>query len=252
MRRVSPASILATAASGLLFAGCSTESTPTSLKQIDPVARFSIGPSATSAPEPGRIKICKNAASNVSGTFTVSSTPANGGSATVLSPTTVAPGSCTIVAEDFDGADVGSYNTPTETSAGFVSVTAKFVSRSASGVNTTSDIAYTPGQALFLNQFHGYTLTYVNHVDAPPGAKCPKEDSRQGSEKGQRSAEGKNKKQNHDDDDASSCCSEQGKRSSEQGKRSSEKWGDEKQKRDDDDASDCCSGAERCRSDRDK
>ncbi|HYN10936.1 MAG TPA: hypothetical protein VES67_26370, partial [Vicinamibacterales bacterium] len=123
-----------------------------------------VGDTTTSTPAFSRLKVCK--VGNVSGTFTVSAAPAGGGSPTVLSPITVAAGQCRIVAEDFDTATgVGGNITVTETSAGLQSISAQRIDAPA---GTISSFTFTNGQTLFLNSFHGYTITFTNNVPPPP------------------------------------------------------------------------------------
>jgi hypothetical protein len=120
------------------------------------------GDVTASTVELGRLKICKEG--NVSGTFTVTATPANGGTPSVSSPITVPAGTCRIAAEDFDmGATVGASITVTETSAGLQSISGQ---RSDAGV--VSSFSYTNGASLFLNNFHGFTITFTNNVTVPP------------------------------------------------------------------------------------
>ena len=119
------------------------------------------GDSTSTAPEVTRVKICKEG--NVAGTFTVTATPVNGGSASILTPITVQPGTCRVAAEDADDTGVGSNITVTETSEGLQSISA--VQTTASG---TGPFTYNNGDVLFLNSFHGYVITFTNHVDTPP------------------------------------------------------------------------------------
>ncbi|MEO5825717.1 MAG: hypothetical protein ABIR59_07510, partial [Gemmatimonadales bacterium] len=58
----------------------------------------------------------------------------------------------------------GSAVTTTETSAGMVSVSAQRVDANNS---TPINEPFTNGGSLFVNAFHGFTITYVNVVDVP-------------------------------------------------------------------------------------
>src|SRR5258707_13880664 len=85
-----------------------------------------VGETPTNTPQTTLVKICK--LGNVSGTFTVSASPVSGGTASVLSPITVASGTCEIAAIDTDAvSDVGSNGTVNETSAGLQIVSAAFI-----------------------------------------------------------------------------------------------------------------------------
>lgn len=149
------------AAGSLLMAFCSQSSMPTSpAPGVSPSARAlaAVGDTTTSTPVASMVKICK--LGNVSGTFTVSATPINGGSATVLSPITVSTGTCRIAAIDTDGSGVGSNIFVTETSAGLQSVSA---------VELSGPVPFVNGQTpLVTNSFHGYTVTFTNNVPPPP------------------------------------------------------------------------------------
>jgi hypothetical protein len=124
------------------------------------------GDVTASTVELGRLKICK--AGNVSGTFTVTATPVSGGTPTVSSPITVAAGSCRTAAEDFDtGTGVGANITVTETSSGLQSIAAQ---RNDAGV--ISSFSYTNGGTVFLNNFHGYTITFTNNVTQTGTTGC--------------------------------------------------------------------------------
>src|SRR5258708_6163199 len=152
----------AVAGASLLMAFCSQQSalptSPAGGGAATARALAAVGDSTTSTAAASLIKICK--LGNVSGTFTVAATPVSGGSATVLTPITVASGTCRIAAVDTDSVvGVGSTVVLTETSAGLQSVAA---------VELSGPIAFTNGQtALFINAFHGYTVTFTNNV-APP------------------------------------------------------------------------------------
>ena len=109
---------------------------------------MAVGDSTTSAPEAGKIKVCK--LGNVNGTFTVTGT----GTLTVISsPTTVTTNTCIVVAEASD--TTGGNVTITETSAGLQSVSA---------VGLEGPVPFTNGGSLFVNSIHGYTATFTNNV----------------------------------------------------------------------------------------
>jgi hypothetical protein len=153
--------LAAAAAFGLT--ACATEGTgPTSLSPSS--ARFhAVGDVVADAtPEVGVVKLCKEG--NVSGDFTVGRTPFGpASSGQVISPVSVASGECKVVATDVSPDGSASDIVIDETSAGFVS--AAYVGTAGSGSGAYVD-ATTP---LRINQYHGFTVTYVNHVDQDVG-----------------------------------------------------------------------------------
>jgi hypothetical protein len=112
---------------------------------------MAVGDSTTSTPEAGKVKVCK--LGNVNGIFTVTGT----GTLTVIpSPTTVTTNTCIVVAEDPITSDTTGGNvTITETSAGLQSVSA---------VGLSGPVPFANGGSLFVNSFHGYTVTFTNNV----------------------------------------------------------------------------------------
>jgi len=162
MATVSSLRLARFAVAGLVgLTACAGESpSPTALAPS--AARFALGDVVGGAPEVGLIKVCKQG--NVSGTFNVNRTSIGNSTGTVLSPTTVEPGTCEVVAIDNGGIGDASSVTIDETSLGFVSV-------SASCVDDAVVDNYAEGDALQVNSFHGCTVTYVNHVE-PPEAVC--------------------------------------------------------------------------------
>jgi hypothetical protein len=156
-------------AAGVILAGCSESRTPTAAVPRLTGPSFTVGDNVTATPtaEVGKIKICK--AGNVSGTFSI--TPqAAGGSPTPSSPTsvTIATGTCTDVAEDFTTTSgSGTFFTIKETSAGLQSVTAQFNNN-----GTLSSVAFADGGKVFLNDYHGYTVTFTNNVVVAPPEGC--------------------------------------------------------------------------------
>ena len=139
----------ATAVAALIAAACSQSASLTSPAAVTPDSLRVVGTSAGSTPLAGEIIICK--VGNVSGTFTVARTT---GAGTVASPVTIAPGQCEDVAED--PSSTGSNITVTETSAGLQSVT--------SVLNPNTPLPFSNGGSLFINEFHGYVLTFTNNI----------------------------------------------------------------------------------------
>jgi hypothetical protein len=127
------------------------------------VSSFAAGDPTNSTPEFGRFKVCK--AGNTSGTFIVGASPVNGGTPSISSPITVPTTECRIVAEDFGQEGVGSNITVTENPA------TNLQSISGERIDTGGGIspqAFANGDTLFLNSFHGYTITFTNNVASPP------------------------------------------------------------------------------------
>jgi hypothetical protein len=154
-----------------LAACTSSDNTPTaSLAPSQPSlllgAVVNSGDAGATTPEFGKIKLCK--AGNVDGTFTITTSNA---ATTVTSPTTVPAGSCKTVAEDGSTTSgVGTTISIAETSAGFVSVSAERIDNPGAVVSSTP---FTNNStSLFVNAFHGFTVTYVNHVDIPGPPVC--------------------------------------------------------------------------------
>ena len=162
--------MVASVASLLLLASCARQGgglTSPSAMAVGANAVGLVGDTTNSTPAVGQIKVCK--LGNVSGTFSVSAVPVSGGSPSVLSPATVASGQCLVVAEDLDTTSgVGANVTLSETSAGLQSISAE---RIDSG-NVTS-FSFANGGTLFLNLFHGYTITFTNDVPPPPPPPPP-------------------------------------------------------------------------------
>ena len=141
------------------------------------VPRLALGPAADNTPVKGQLKVCKAASSNVSGTFSTSISqfvaagfPAPGSpSGSALATATVAPGSCTVIAEDGGGNGIASDVILNETSAGFVSATMVEIDAVFGGSDVTAaPVPVAASRTYRINQFHGYVVTYVNNVDAPP------------------------------------------------------------------------------------
>ena len=157
-------------AAGLVgLAACAGETAPTAVRAPSS-ALFAIGDVTTNAtPELGKIKVCKSSSSNVSGTFSASRTPIGVGSTgTVLATATVAPGDCVVIAEDNGDSGIASDVTITETSAGFVSVSASRIDQLVAGGTQIVSQAFADGGTLRVNRYHGFTVVYVNTVEAPP------------------------------------------------------------------------------------
>jgi hypothetical protein len=151
------------------------DNAPTALAPSTP--RLALGPAADNTPVKGQLKVCKAASSNVAGTFSTSISqfvaagfPTPGSpSGSALSTATVDPGNCTVIAEDGGGNGIASDVTLNETSAGFVSATLVEIDAQVGGADVVgSPVPVADGQTYRINQFHGFVITYVNTVNAPP------------------------------------------------------------------------------------
>jgi hypothetical protein len=153
-------SLVATAA--LIAGACSQSGSPLSPGFASADTSFALGVTGSSTPTVTQIKIC---AVTAAGTFTVGpAVPVGGGSATVASPVTVAAGTCQVVAESFNSVTgVGANIAVNENPANFQTILAQRVDN---GAITT--FSFTNGGTLFLNAFHGYTLTYTAPPPPPP------------------------------------------------------------------------------------
>jgi len=157
----------ATSIAALIAAACAqapgSPTTPQAAVAVTNGAQRTIqalGGTTTSTPVAGEIKVCK--VGNVSGTFTIAVVPGGTGNPTLVTPVTVTPGECLEVAQDLSAAGLGTFFTVTETSAGLQSVSAV--------LNPGTPIPFSNGGSLFVNAFHGYTLTFTNNVVVSTGS----------------------------------------------------------------------------------
>lgn len=155
---------VAAAAVVLGLVACQNEAPTASDPARTPVS-FAVGDVTTSTPEFGKIKVCKSASSNVSGDFTFSRSAVGASGGTVSGNRTIVAAECRVVAEDIGGDDVGSNVSITETSAGLVSITGQRIDNPGAVV---SNQPFTNGGTLFVNSFHGFTITFDNFVAPPP------------------------------------------------------------------------------------
>jgi hypothetical protein len=168
MKNLYLSSCYAVAAAALVgLAACAGESTSPSEFASPTSARFALGDVSTIAgggatPVVGKVKVCKSASSNVAGEFTITRTALGASAGTALATATVQPGECVVVAEDLSGSGIASRITVNETSAGFVSATAEQTFVGAVPYTNNSTV-------LEINSFHGFTVTYVNHVEEDEG-----------------------------------------------------------------------------------
>lgn len=158
------ATALAALSSGLL-AACGSDNTvaPITVNSLKPDFLVGDDVTTTSTPVATKIKLCTI---GNDGTFSIAATPVAGGTPTVIaSPTTIPAGKCIEVVDDNDGPNVGANVVITETSPGLVSDTARLSDGTPAGATKP----YTDGVTqLFVNQFHGWTVVYVNTAPPPP------------------------------------------------------------------------------------
>ena len=177
LNRTLGATLLATAAIVTAQCGGGTPSSPSNRLLSDAAELTSSRVSSTRAAgdatnnvaELGKIKVCK--VGDESGSFTIT-----GGNAevTTVSPT-VAAGSCVVVAESSatpgtgpasDGASITITESP---ATNLQSVT---VARNDAGV-LSGPTATTNGTTRFLNNYHGFVLTFTNDAPDPPPPPPP-------------------------------------------------------------------------------
>jgi hypothetical protein len=160
--------LMASAGFGLAFlAACSDSPTAPSNAAFVPKSTFAVGDVTTSTPELGKVKVCK--AGNIGGSFDVTRNVVGGSTGTVSGLNTlIANGQCKIVAEDQSGSGVGSEVIISEDAAANVvsSVTGCVFIGNPGGIDA-APCAFNP-TSRFINQFHGYVITYTNTFTPPP------------------------------------------------------------------------------------
>jgi hypothetical protein len=151
-------------AAAIGIAACAGESAgPGSMLAPTAALRHAVGDASDGIAQTGHLQLCKEG--NVDGTFTISRTPfgpASDGVAAV-GEITVAAGECKVVATDVSPSGSASDIVINETSAGFVSASYVGTDVGESGTYTNNTTS------LRINPFHGYVVTYVNHVDEDVG-----------------------------------------------------------------------------------
>lgn len=125
--------------------------------------RQTVGDTVNNTATLGQIRVCK--AGNVNGTFTVTGAAFGGGTFTTLPNPTVSTGTCKVVAESPSGDLAGANITITETpSTNLQSIT---ISRNNAGTILPSP-AFSNGDTVVVNSFHGSTITFTNNFTPPP------------------------------------------------------------------------------------
>ncbi len=141
----------------------SLASSPSSLAEGMRTTR-AVGDPTSAVAELGKIKVCK--AGNVSGTFTIAG---GSGSVSTLPNPTIAPGQCVVVAEDSTApgqgpASPGASITVIESPATFLVSTS--MQRNDAGALSAG--TFSNGGSLFLNNYHGFVITFTNNEPPPP------------------------------------------------------------------------------------
>ena len=177
MRMNQKVALTASAGLGMVFlAACSDSATaPTSSKFVSEVnlATGAVTPTPAPTAVVQKIIVCKtgNAGGSFSFTRSLEGTPA-GNTWVGVGPIVIATGTCLEVANDASASGSGSHITVTEAPAANTVQTITACKQAGIGVPIT-DCVYVNGGDLFLNQFHGYVITYNNvFTPPPPPAVC--------------------------------------------------------------------------------
>ena len=171
MRMNRKAALFAGATLGVAFlSACSDSATePTPRAAVVPKSSFVVGALTNNTPVLGTVKVCK--AGNAGGSFDVTRSAVGASTGTVSGLNTlIATGTCVIVAEDFGPDGVGSNVVISEdAAANTVSAVTGcvFIGGPAPGVVDPNPCAFNPANR-FVNQFHGYVVTYTNTFTPPP------------------------------------------------------------------------------------
>jgi hypothetical protein len=159
------AALAAGALVGVAFVvACSDSATePAKVSNLGKVSFAAAGSPATSTPVASEFRVCKDG--NTAGTFIVSTSPAGGGfgaNHTAISPVTIQPGTCVVVAEDDAASGSGSNVTVTESPATNLTGVAGVRISTVAGITTIANP--TNGFSDFINSIHGVRLTFTNNV----------------------------------------------------------------------------------------
>jgi hypothetical protein len=119
-----------------------------------------LGGPSSSTPTLTEIRVCRSAASNVGGNVVIEIVSSNSGVGSVSSPIAVLPNECFTAAIDTGLAGVGSFIRITDQAPGLVSSS---LMRNDAG-SQTGPYAFPNASTLFLNSFHGHTVTFENQI----------------------------------------------------------------------------------------
>jgi len=170
-----------------LLAACSDSPTATPVVRSATTPSFALG-NENQTPSPtavvGKVVVCK--VGDTAGSFAVNRTDVGTTAGTaVTSPISIPAGECRTVVEDFNANTLnGSRVTVTEAANGTVVQTieaCQFVANPG-GTSTcafdndnnagTPTTPYVNGQSVFINNYHGYVITYRNTTPPPPPSGC--------------------------------------------------------------------------------
>jgi len=164
MRMNRKAALAAGASLGVAFVvACSDSATEPKASNLGKVSLDAAGSPATATPVASEFRVCKDG--NVAGTFIVSTSAAGAGfgsNHTSISPVTIQPGTCVVVAEDDAPSGSGSNVTVTESPATNLTGVAGVRVSTVSGITTINNP--TNGFEDFINSIHGVRLTFTNNV----------------------------------------------------------------------------------------
>ena len=164
MRMNRKAALAAGASLGVAFVvACSDSATEPKASNVGKVSLDAAGSPATATPVASEFRVCKDG--NVAGTFIVSTSAAGAGfgsNHTSISPVTIQPGTCVVVAEDDAPSGSGSNVTVTESPATNLTGVAGVRVSTVSGITTINNP--TNGFEDFINSIHGVRLTFTNNV----------------------------------------------------------------------------------------
>jgi len=164
MRMNRKAALAAGASLGVAFVvACSDSATEPKASNVGKVSLDAAGSPATATPVASEFRVCKDG--NVAGTFIVSTSAAGAGfgsNHTSISPVTIQPGTCVVVAEDDAPSGSGSNVTVTESPATNLTGVAGVRVSTVSGITTIANP--TNGFMDFINSIHGVRLTFTNNV----------------------------------------------------------------------------------------
>jgi len=164
MRMNRKAALAAGASLGVAFVvACSDSATEPKASNVGKVSLDAAGSPATATPVASEFRVCKDG--NVAGTFIVSTSAAGAGfgsNHTSISPVTIQPGTCVVVAEDDAPSGSGSNVTVTESPATNLTGVAGVRISTVAGITTINNP--TNGFEDFINSIHGVRLTFTNNV----------------------------------------------------------------------------------------
>jgi hypothetical protein len=158
------------------LAACATvgDNAPTAVRAPGSV-QFNLGDITTDdTPELGKLKICVDAGSNASASFSALraqfGNPASqpGYAFQLLASASVDPGKCLEIADDNGGNLIGSNVQITETTPGLASVSGLRIDADPNGgPSQINPLSFVNGGTLPVNSYHGMRLTFAIHVIPP-------------------------------------------------------------------------------------